>query len=60
VTFEQWWASLINQPIPQLRPTFKDCWNKAQTALCERIKAESQLPETLRAVRRAHFEVSAE
>lgn len=29
MTFEQWWVGLKNQPIPQLKPTFADCWNEA-------------------------------
>lgn len=35
-TFEQWWASLKNQPIPQLKPTFRECWNAALDAADER------------------------
>ncbi len=29
MTFEQWWAGLKNQPIPQLKPAFRECWNAA-------------------------------
>lgn len=29
MTFEEWWASLKNQPLPQLKPTFAACWNEA-------------------------------
>ena len=43
VTFEQWWAGLINQPIPQLRPTFttfKACWNGALEAMRKQIESK--------------------
>lgn len=30
--FETWWAGLKNQPIPQLKPLFAECWNAAVEA----------------------------
>lgn len=32
MTFEQWWETLKNKPIPQLKPDFAGCWNAALAA----------------------------
>jgi hypothetical protein len=48
VTFEQWWGGLKNQPIPQLKPTFRECWNTALDAAevtMARIERQVQEPQ---------------
>ena len=35
MTFEQWWESQANKPIPQLKPMFAACWNHAVEACAD-------------------------
>lgn len=46
MTFEEWWSGLKNQPIPQLKPTFRECWNQAlSSAEVQMDRIERQLRE---------------
>lgn len=54
MTFEEWWVTLTNQPIPQLKPTFRDCWNTALEAVMQTdavINASSAEVEELESLR---------
>jgi len=56
MTFEQWWASLKNRPIPQLKPTFAECWNAALDAYDALISEKAIDPDGLHGVDRAEIE----